>query len=269
MMNRMELNEKLNYVLDNDLSVKEWNTAYTELFNDCEKKMILAENMQDELFTRFGKNSLEDVYEAVGKDIEKTMEEEDVFLLHGDMDRFDITDVYFDTIKNAQNLSGRQLEDNYQKLYDQCVWITLENEYAEEEIQKAYGSTVFFDIKINAEKAYEEIVQNRLQNDTYKDCDLLSCEELRNKIESVLSSTSNLTLDEWEQAYTELAEDSKKRILMNECVNIAIKEMYGDSALFTILNVAAKDYINKMDLSKKEDLTPEQIQILSAIFDDR
>lgn len=161
MMNRTKLNEKLNYVLDNDLSIEEWKTAYAELFNDCEKKMILAENMQEDLLTRFGKNSLEDLYDTVGKDIEKVLKEEELLLLPGNMDRFEITDVYSNTMRNAQNLSKRQLEDIYQKLYDQCVCITLENEYANEEIQKAYGPAVLSDMKADAERAYEEIEQNR------------------------------------------------------------------------------------------------------------
>lgn len=171
-MNRTELKEKLDYVLDNDLSIEEWKTAYAELFNDCEKKMILAENMQEDLLTRFGKNSLEDLYDTVGKDIEKVLKEEELLLLPGNMDRFEITDVYSDTMRNAQNLSKRQLEDIYQKLYDQCVCITLENEYANEEIQKAYGPAVLSDMKADAERAYEEIEQNRSQDEdiAIKEC---------------------------------------------------------------------------------------------------
>ena len=268
-MNKEELKENLDYVLSNDLSVEEWKTAYTKLFNDCEKKMILAENMQEDLLTRFGKNSFEDLYDAVGNDINKVIEKEELMLISSDMDRFEMSDTFHCNIEKANHLNVLQMQNAYIELSDRCTLQTLENEWAEFEIQKAYGNAVYSDIKTNSEKAYEEIEQMRSQNEERVNCGLLSGSELCNKIEGVMSSASKLTLDGWKQVYAELAEDCKRRIMMDESVEFAIKEMYGQDALLSVLSVAAKDYVNKMNPNKKEEITSEQAQALTDIFGDR
>lgn len=274
-MSRKELHRNLNYVLNNDLSVRKWKNEYTKLFNDCEKKMIFAENMQEELLTRFGKNSFEDIYDEVEEDIkglikiENLAKSEEGVLVFLDIDRFEISDTFHYNIENADHMSILQMKNAYKELSIKCAFQTVENSFAEFRIQKAYGDAVYSDIKANSERAYEEIQQMRSQNEERFDYSLLSGSELYNKIESVMSSAPKLTLDGWKQVYTELADDCKRRIMMDESVEMAIKEMYGQDALLSVLSIAAKDYINKMNPNKREEITPEQAQTLADIFGDR
>lgn len=87
-MNRFELQKRLNDVLDSstELTVEEWKDAYSNLYKDCEKKMIMEECIAEEIADRFGENALNDIYDKVEESIKEVLDIE-----NGNLENNEIT----------------------------------------------------------------------------------------------------------------------------------------------------------------------------------
>lgn len=62
-MNRFELQNKLKEVLDNapNMSAREWENAYLELYNECDYRMTLSECMDEQIVAVYGEDALADL----------------------------------------------------------------------------------------------------------------------------------------------------------------------------------------------------------------
>lgn len=62
-MNRFELQNKVKEVLDNapNMSAREWENAYLELYNECDYRMTLSECMDEQIVAVYGEDALADL----------------------------------------------------------------------------------------------------------------------------------------------------------------------------------------------------------------
>lgn len=87
-MNRFELQDKLNHVLDNSttLTVEEWKEEYQELFTDYERKTLIGECIQEEIIERFGQQAYSDLCDSVEERCKRV-----ISLENGDLENVDLT----------------------------------------------------------------------------------------------------------------------------------------------------------------------------------
>lgn len=78
MQNRFELKETLGALLDKspELTSKEWEVAYIKLYNECDKRILLEECLEEAIQNELGEEKFIQLLNQVGNDINEILDAE-------------------------------------------------------------------------------------------------------------------------------------------------------------------------------------------------